>query len=86
VGQFEILRARSLAPLVKARGFGMTPFKTRAKLTHYRSGGISSRSADFPESGRMAPNRLRKNSFPQPTANLSGYNKAALIAGKSRRA
>jgi hypothetical protein len=36
VGQFEILRARSLAPLVKARGFGMTCFKTRAKLTHYR--------------------------------------------------
>ena len=26
-GQFEILRARSLAPLVKTRGFGMTPFK-----------------------------------------------------------
>jgi hypothetical protein len=33
-GQFEILRARSLAPLVKARGFGMTYFKTRTKLTY----------------------------------------------------
>lgn len=27
-GQFEIVRARFLAPRVKARGFGMTPFQT----------------------------------------------------------
>jgi len=32
-----MVHARSLAPLVKTRGFGMTPFKTGAKLTHYRS-------------------------------------------------
>jgi len=37
VGQFKIVHARFLAPLVKARGFGMTPPKTRARLTHYRS-------------------------------------------------
>jgi hypothetical protein len=36
VGQFEILRARSLAPLVKARGFGMTALKIRPKLACYR--------------------------------------------------
>jgi hypothetical protein len=36
VGQFEVLRARSLGPLVKARAFGMTPCKRRAKLIHYR--------------------------------------------------
>jgi hypothetical protein len=32
VGQPEIVRARFLAPLVKARGFGMTPCKGSAKL------------------------------------------------------
>jgi len=36
VGQFEVLRARSLGPLVKALAFGMTPCKRRAKLIHYR--------------------------------------------------
>jgi hypothetical protein len=30
-----MVRARSLAALVKARGFGMTPFILEAKLTHY---------------------------------------------------
>jgi len=34
VAQFEILRARSLAPLVKARGFGMTPSKRKSELSH----------------------------------------------------
>jgi len=34
VVQFEMVHARFLAPLVKARGFGMTTFETRAKLTH----------------------------------------------------
>jgi len=32
VGRSETIRARSLAPLEKARGFGMTSFKTRARL------------------------------------------------------
>jgi len=27
--QFEMVQARFLAPLVEARGFGMTPIKTR---------------------------------------------------------
>jgi hypothetical protein len=34
VGQFEILHAKSLAPLVKARGFGMTLFK-QEQTEHY---------------------------------------------------
>jgi len=33
VDQFEMVHARFLAPLVKARGFAMAPFKTRARLT-----------------------------------------------------
>ncbi|HEY6763841.1 MAG TPA: hypothetical protein VI386_03645 [Candidatus Sulfotelmatobacter sp.] len=33
VVQFESLRARSLAPLVKARGFGMTPRETESEWT-----------------------------------------------------
>jgi hypothetical protein len=32
VNQFEMFRARFLAPLVKARGFGMTSFKLSPKL------------------------------------------------------
>jgi hypothetical protein len=36
--QLEILRARSLAPLVKARGLGMTPFSNRKRsATHTHS-------------------------------------------------
>jgi hypothetical protein len=37
VGQFEILRTRSLVPLMKARDFGTTPPKLRCELTHYRA-------------------------------------------------
>jgi hypothetical protein len=34
-GQSEMVHARFLTPLAKARGFRMTIFKTRAKLTHH---------------------------------------------------
>ena len=33
-GQVEIVHARFLDPLVKARGFGMTSLKRRVKVTH----------------------------------------------------
>src|SRR5271154_6417205 len=35
VGQLEIFHARSLAPLEKTRRFGMTFYRTIAKLAHY---------------------------------------------------
>jgi len=34
--EFEMVHARFLAPLEKARGFGMTPSKFKVALTHYR--------------------------------------------------
>jgi hypothetical protein len=37
VGRFEMPRARSLAPLVKARGFGMTAFGIRVTQTRCSS-------------------------------------------------
>ena len=37
VSQVELLRTRSLAPLVKTRGFGMTPSKQRAALPSTRA-------------------------------------------------
>ncbi len=35
VARFDVWWMRSLAPLVKTRGFGMTPLEARAKPTHY---------------------------------------------------
>ena len=35
---YRNIHARFLAPLVKARGFGMTPFRIRATQTDYPGG------------------------------------------------
>src|ERR1700674_1101899 len=51
VGQREMFRARSLAPLVKARGFGMTPFKrgaAKASSMHLPLQGRRVRLTDCP--------------------------------------
>ena len=34
-GKLDIVHAGFLAPLVKARGFGMTPLRGKGKRTHY---------------------------------------------------
>jgi len=39
-GSDAVLKYSTQDPSLESRDFGMTPFKTRARLTHYRSRGL----------------------------------------------